>query len=382
MTSDWTGETGLPSFAGPHPISGVPTSIAAFVGRTLKGLSHQARPVSKFSEFERDFGGLAEECPVSHSVRHFFRNGGTDAFVVRVARADGAPPRAADYSGDPENRTGLHALEGADLFNILCLPGVEDARVISEALAYVAARRAFFILDLPGAIDTPVKAQGWLAANPLLRSRDAAAWFPRFRATDPISGAVRDFPSSGAVAGIFARSDAARGVWKSPPAGEAGILDAIGVAISLGEADARALQSGGLNTVRSFPSKGTVLWGARTLHGSDQNPDEYKYVPVRRLALFLEESIFRGTSWAVFEPNDEPLWKKMRASVDAFLRGLFLKGAFQGTTPREAYFVRCGRDTMSRNDIDNGRLIIEIGIAPVRPAEFVIIRIGQFGCRP
>ncbi len=362
------------------PIAGVPTSVSAFVGETLRGPVNQARGISSFAAFEREFGGLAQNRPVSHAVFQFFRNGGARALVVRIARADGAAPTPAEFLGDPSAKTGLHALGDADVFNFLCLPDSDNPAVLSEALAFCRARRAFLIVDLPESIVTPAGAQAWLAANPLLRSRDAAAWFPRVRAKDPGTGAPGVFATSGSAAGIYARNDASRGVWTTPAGEHAAILDATGPVVSLRNADTQALQSQGLNALRSLPSGATVLWGARTLGGADAPNDEYKYVPVRRLTLFLEESIFRGTAWAVFEPNDEPLWANVRASVGAFLHGLFVAGAFQGSTPREAWFVKCGRETMTRDDIDNGRLIIEIGIAPVKPAEFVIFRIGQFGC--
>jgi uncharacterized protein len=133
----------------------------------------------------------------------------------------------------------------------------------------------------------------------------------------------------------------------------------------------------GLNSLRTFPVFGPVVWGARTLDGADQRASEWKYVPIRRLALFIEESLFRGTKWVVFEPNDEPLWAQIRLNVGAFMQTLFRQGAFQGTTPREAYFVKCDKETTTQNDIDRGIVNIVVGFAPLKPAEFVVLKIQQ-----
>ncbi len=133
----------------------------------------------------------------------------------------------------------------------------------------------------------------------------------------------------------------------------------------------------GINCLRTFPTFGAVVWGARTMRGADAAADEYKYVPVRRLALFIEESLYRGTKWVVFEPNDEPLWAQIRLNVGAFMHNLFRQGAFQGTTPREAYFVKCDKETTTQNDINLGIVNIAVGFAPLKPAEFVIIKIQQ-----
>ena len=175
-----------------------------------------------------------------------------------------------------------------------------------------------------------------------------------------------------------ARTDANRGVWKAPAGTDATLNGVLDLAAPLNDLENGQINPKGVNALRNFPAYGRVAWGARTLKGADAQADEYKYVPVRRLALFLEESLYRGTQWVVFEPNDEPLWAQIRLNVGVFMNGLFRQGAFQGSTPQEAYFVRCDRSTMTQNDIDNGRLICLIGVAPVRPAEFVIFRIGQW----
>ena len=183
--------------------------------------------------------------------------------------------------------------------------------------------------------------------------------------------------ASGAIAGVYARTDAFRGVWKAPAGTEAGLSGALGLTVPLTDAENGSINPLGINALRSFRGVGPVVWGARTLRGSDRLADEYKYVPVRRLALFLEESLYRGTQWVVFEPNDEPLWSQIRTSVGAFMQDLFWRGAFQGASPRDAYFVRCDAETTTQYDIDRGIVNIQVGFAPLKPAEFVIIGIQQ-----
>jgi phage tail sheath protein FI len=214
-------------------------------------------------------------------------------------------------------------------------------------------------------------------ASPL-RSRNSALYFPRIREPDPTkNGAVGTFAAAGALAGLYARTDAERGVWKAPAGTSATIVGATGLSYTLTDRENGTLNPLGLNALRTFPVIGTVSWGARTGRGADALADEYKYVPVRRLALFLEESLYRGTQWVVFEPNDEPLWSQVRLNLGAFMHTLFAQGAFQGRTPRDAYFVKCDKETTTQTDINNGVVNILVGFAPLKPAEFVIIRIQQ-----
>jgi phage tail sheath protein FI len=179
------------------------------------------------------------------------------------------------------------------------------------------------------------------------------------------------------VAAIYARTDAQHGVWTTPAGRDATLPGGSEPVYRLSDAESGMLNSRGVNGIRVFPPQSVVVWGGRTLAGADALASDWKYIPVRRLALSIEESLLRGTQWAVFEPNDELLWAQLRLDVGAFLHGLFTQGAFQGSVPREAYFVRCDRETMTQDDIDNGRLIILVGFAPLKPSEFVIIRIRQ-----
>jgi len=292
--------------------------------------------------------------------------------------ADGSVPGIGDLRGSRSAKTGFYALEDVDIFNLLCFPGQDDPGLLAEATSYVEERRAFLIIDLPRTTDNLEDAKAWLGANGSLRHKNAAAYFPRFFSTDPLQNfRIRAFPASGAVAGLYARTDTERGVWKAPAGTEAVVRGSRGLAYTLTDAENGALNPLGLNSLRTFPVYGTVVWGARTLVGADQLASEWKYIPIRRLALFLEESLYRGTKWVVFEPNDEPLWAQIRLNIGAFMQGLFRQGAFQGTTAREAYFVKCDKETTTQNDIDRGIVNIIVGFAPLKPAEFVVLKIQQ-----
>jgi phage tail sheath protein FI len=195
---------------------------------------------------------------------------------------------------------------------------------------------------------------------------------------DPLRNNQTDtFVPSGIVAGIMSRTDSTRGVWKSPAGIDAALNGVQGLQVSLTDAENGQMNPLGINNLRTFPLAGSVVWGARTLRGADQFADDYKYVAVRRTALFLEESLYRGTQWVVFEPNDEPLWAQIRLNIGAFMQNLFRQGAFQGTTPKQAYLVKCDSETTTQNDINNGVVNILVGFAPLKPAEFVIIQIQQ-----
>jgi hypothetical protein len=280
-------------------------------------------------------------------------------------------------------KKGIWALQKADLFNLLCIPPFEADTPVGQptrdaAAKYCEKRRALFIVDPLQDWDSHTKAIAGLDPSFMTRSSYAALFFPFLRAPDPeLKGQISDFAPCGAVAGIFARTDAARGVWKAPAGLDATIGGASGLTVKLTDGENGQLNPLAINCLRSFPNIGTVVWGSRTLDGYDQKGSEWKYVPVRRLALFIEESLFRGTQWVVFEPNDEPLWSQIRLNLGAFMHNLFRQGAFQGKTPNEAYFVKCDKDTTTQNDINLGIVNIVVGFAPLKPVEFVIIKIQQ-----
>ena len=209
-------------------------------------------------------------------------------------------------------------------------------------------------------------------------SKNAAIFFPRLRQANLLrDNQIETFAPCGAIAGIFARTDAQRGVWKAPAGLEAILNGVPALSVSLTDRENGELNPLGINCLRSFPGVGRVVWGSRTLQGADRLASEWKYIPVRRLTLFLEESLYRGTQWVVFEPNDEPLWSQIRLNIGAFMNNLFRQGAFQGKSPREAYFVKCDKETTTQNDIDLGIVNIIVGFAPLKPAEFVIIKFQQ-----
>lgn len=297
---------------------------------------------------------------------------------------DGEPPEGGDLKGSEDERTGMHALEEVSIFNILCIPEAADLDNATEmAATYQAAeefcerKRAFLLIDLPGQVNEPQEALAWLEDHNL-RHRNAAAYFPRVRVADEEDDfRLRSFPPSGTIAGIYARTDASRGVWKAPAGLEAVLRGVQGFDYELTDPENGQLNPVAMNALRSFPIYGNVIWGARTLEGADRLASEWKYIPVRRLALYIEESLYRGTQWAVFEPNDEPLWSQLRLNVGTFMHNLFRQGAFQGSDPRQAYFVKCDGETTTQADIDLGIVNIVVGFAPLKPAEFVIIKIKQ-----
>ena len=512
--------------SGVRTITGVATSITAFVGSAAAGPTDDPVLLTSFAAYERRFGGLHVASPMSYAVRDFYLNGGSLALVVRVLASDAAPatimlpggggpatdlvlqasssgdwgnrltasvdhgtdralPRTsppaindqrfnltvryrprpgrdeeivetfnsvsttpgdgrflplvleresayvivqdgvmpparplftsadgvaatsgsegsalgdADVTGSQGAKTGLYALNRADLFNLLCIPPrVRDistlpstytptsASVYQAALALCVERRAMLLVDpdpvwgssIESAIDNATDGRNDLnLTGPA--ARNAALYFPCVRQVDPLRDNRLDtFVPSGIVAGVIARTDVQRGVWKAPAGLDAALNGVQDLQVNLNDLENGQLNPLGINCLRSMGVNGRIVWGARTLRGADESADEYKYLPVRRLALFLEESLYRGTQWAVFEPNDEPLWAQVRLNVGAFMQGLFRQGAFQGATARDAYFVKCDNQTTTQNDINLGILNVIVGFAPLKPAGFVVIQIQQ-----
>jgi len=314
----------------------------------------------------------------------------TDAPVAAVGGDDGDALEPEHFEGSRNDKIGIFALEKADLFNLLCIPpatrhGNTDPAVYQAAMAYCRERRAMLIVDPPhewGASPASAAANARAGLSGLglsgVDARNAALYFPRVVQPDPERDRQLDtFAPCGIIAGVMARTDSQRGVWKAPAGLDAALNGIQGLQVNLTDDENGQLNPLGINCLRAFPVNGRVVWGARTLRGADQLADEYKYIPVRRLALFIEESLYRGTQWVVFEPNDEPLWAQIRLNVGAFMQNLFRQGAFQGKTPREAYFVKCDKETTTQNDINLGIVNILVGFAPLKPAEFVIIKIQQ-----
>lgn len=521
--------------SGVRTITGVPTSITAFVGRAWKGPLDEPVKVNSAADYERIFGGLWRPSMMSYAVRQFFTNGGSQALVVRVAARSGTdaaaaatidlggtnvlqasspgtwgrnlvatvdhhtkdetsvtpPPdtnlfnltilddpgkfldsdkrggsgareiflnvsrdsnsaryvgkileeqsslvrlvtvgaarpaaaavpasatsgndgvtattqvaAAAEVEGSESGKTGIYALLKADIFNLLCIPpltivtapstvpntvvDVPITGTLDKAAELCEDRRALLIVDAPrswtldsASADYPTKKIGDFGG---IVRKNAALYFPTVRIPDPLQeGSLDDFAPCGIVAGIMSRTDGERGVWKAPAGIDATLRGVVGtsvagVPIAMNDKENGDFNPLGINCLRSFPNVGNVVWGARTLEGSDVLASQWKYVPVRRTTLFLEESLYRGTQWVVFEPNDEPLWAQIRLNIGAFMQNLFRQGAFQGKTPQEAYFVKCDRETTTQDDINRGVVNIVVGFAPLKPAEFVVIKIQQ-----
>jgi uncharacterized protein len=509
--------------SGVRTITGVATSITAFIGRALKGPTDEPVFINSFSDYERQFGGLWVESTMSYAVQDFFLNGGSQAIIVRIQNGAGtaeiplpaasppntfvtlqayspgswanklrasvdyltqdptAPPdspiglpqvlfnliiyerneetemddkveeylrvsmnpdsrrylprvleqnsnrvqvkkdgsgkwptgipmvtssnleprpevtdglelETKDYVGEgfEDQKKGIYALRKADLFNLLCIPpptrgANTSADVYSKAIKLCVDSRAMLIVDPPvewgSAIDTavlrPINQLSGLGVSGV-NARNAALYYPLVKKMDPLrENQIDTFVPSGIIAGVMAATDSARGVWKSPAGIDAAMNGVQSLQVNLSDLENGRLNQIGINCLRSFPLTGRVVWGARTMRGADQLADEYKYVAVRRTALFIEETLFRGTKWVVFEPNDEPLWSQIRLNIGAFMHNLFRQGAFQGRTPREAYLVKCDKETTTQNDINLGIVNIIVGFAPLKPAEFVIIKIQQ-----
>ena len=297
---------------------------------------------------------------------------------------DGNPPDVSDYVGSEADHTGFHALDRVDIFNLMVLPADRD---ISEAThlqlwgpasIYCQQRRAFLLMDAPDSwtnVDRPVATNVEVNSLRALVVKDhSAVFYPKVQYSD--AGIKKLIGSSGMIAGLMARIDSTRGVWKVPAGTEADLRGVLDLEVNLTDRENGVLNKLGVNCLRKFPS-GIVNWGARTMDGADDIGSEWKYIPIRRLALFIEESLFRGTKWVVFEPNDEPLWAKIRLNVGAFMMRLFRQGAFQGSTPDQAFYVKCDAETTTQADRNLGIVNIEVGFAPLKPAEFVIIKIQQ-----
>jgi len=313
-------------------------------------------------------------------------SGGSDGTVLNPN--DGNFENALNLSGSPGSN-GVHLLDRVPIFNLLCVPGESDAATIQALQLYCANNRAFYIVDSPqlattqnligngpigttsGQLDTGTSLSGQYSIN-------SAYYYPWVSAPDPLFGnRPALFPPCGFVSGIYAATDAALGVWKAPAGIDASLSGISGLQTVLTDLENGSLNTQAVNCLRQFRVYGDVVWGARTLQGADQAGSQWKYVPIRRFALFLESSLYEGTQWVVFEPNDERLWGQIRLNIGAFMQGLFLQGAFQGTSPTQAYFVKCDAENNPQSSIDQGIVTILVGFAPLYPAEFVVIQIQQ-----
>ena len=300
-------------------------------------------------------------------------------------------PTKANFAGQlGPTKQAVHALlDSAPIVNIVCVPGLttdtaSGRTAIDSLQGFCTDARAFCVVDSPqnanvANTNTAITNAGQNLQNSAASgAANSAMYFPWVNAPDPLAGGrLALMPPCGLVAGAYAMTDASRGVWKAPAGIDAGLTGIAGLQYTLTDAQNGVLNTAGVNCLRFFSSYGNVIWGARTLVGADTTGSQWKYVPIRRFALFLESSLYDGTQWVVFEPNDETLWGQIRLNVGAFMQSLFLKGAFQGTTPQQAYFVKCDAENNPQSAINQGIVTIDVGFAPLYPAEFVIIQIQQ-----
>jgi uncharacterized protein len=320
---------------------------------------------------------LAQSRFVQYSPMPLTKAAGTDSAALTITEYD----------------AGIAALKHVDIFNLVCIPpddvtnaGDTDKEAISHALAACSDAKATLIVDPPKRWNekTVVGLEPADFADDLNISagdesaRYAAIYYPRVQRPDPfLGGSAREFPACGLIAGVIARTDASRGVWKAPAGFAAGLSGINGLSKKVDDIASGHLNGIGVNCLRSFAASGPVVWGARTARGSDDLSDDYKYLPVRRLADYIETTLMRSTMWAVFEPNDEPLWAQLRLSIGGFMADLFRQGAFQGSSQASAYFVNCDATTTLQSDIDAGIVNVQIGFAPLKPAEFVVLYLSQ-----
>jgi len=335
-----------------------------FINVTTKDLSQTSRQLDKVLESGSSLIRLVTTLPAATPQNHgdpdpdktIWTDDKSSAGVPKDESGDAADSKALtkpDYLADPK---GIYALKNVDLFNLLCIPpdkrdGDIPADVLQNAMTLCAASRAMLIVDPPldwgenrenvGKItESNAKKLSDLGLSNI-EARNAILYFPRAIQSDPLrEGQLDTFAPCGLLAGVIARTDTQRGIWKAPAGVDASLNGIVGLQVTLTDAENGMLNPLGINCLRTFPLYGSIVWGARTMRGADQMADEYKYVPVRRVALFIEESLYRGLKWVVFEPNDEPLWSQIRLNVGAFMHNLFRQGAFQGRSPRDAYFVK------------------------------------------
>jgi uncharacterized protein len=372
-------------------IYGERTSVAAFIGRALKGPVKYPQRIYNFEHYKQIFGGLWKPSNMSYAVYQYFQNGGREALIVRIAQNENG---TLDDDGGPFDNVNidvaLSAFNRADIFSFLCIPpfnpktNTTPTSIYVKALTYLEKekKRAILIIDPPQDWKRSYDPIGKMGVNNSdflkLHNKNAVVYFPRLLANDPLeNNNQREFVPCGAVAGIFARTDSVFGVWKSPAGIEATLRGVSDLTVTLSDKENDELNAHGINCLRVLPRTGAVVWGARTMHGLGRPVYQWKYIGVRRLAMFIEESLYRGTQWVVFEPNDERLWSQIRLNLNRFMNGMYKSAAFQGKTPNEAYFVKCDSETTSQMDIRNGVINIVVGFAPLKPAEFVIIQIQQ-----
>lgn len=359
----------------PPAIEPASTSTAAIIGSFSKGSMTSPQQVQTWVAFEKEYGGLTKDALSSHCIKQFFDNGGKTIWVVRIG--------TGQIKGISPFLQGLALLDRIGGFNTLIIPQIEQLpdthaiKVMHAAIALVAKHRAMYVLDVPQR-DTPRHTVRtlitWFKHQSGIHHPNVAMYVPRVQVPQSLKKApLHTISASGAMAGVLARTDQQRGVWKSPAGTEAILHGIQGIEQTLTQPEMGQLTKLGINPIRQTSPSQFVAWGARTLAPTR----EWQYLSVRRLGLFLESSIQQGLWRVVGEPNDEALWTHIRQTIEIFLQSLFRQGAIQGQKSQEAYFVKCGRDTISASDQTAGIVNIMIGFAPLKPAEFMILNIQQ-----
>jgi len=369
---DNTPKVGNPSLVLTSGAAGVNSSVRVLDSQTPENVAGTLKLGTTNSGVEI-FGSAAlrpanSQNPTEYHLGDAVVAGNIDSIV---AGDDGGNFVDADFIN------GLSAFDVIQDVNILSIPGIYHKAVVDAGTNYCARRMDCFFIGDPDPIDDTVEEARDFVNGLTVKSSYGAVYYPWLKSPDPTGASPNPIivPPSGFVAGMYARIDAKRGVWKAPAGTEANLGGAVGLITDTTDAQQDFLNPIGVNVIRSFPASGIVIWGARTL--ATRSDPEYRYVPVRRTAIFLEQSIYNGIQWAVFEPNDEPLWSSLRLNIGAFMMLQFRAGAFQGKTPNEAFFVQCDDKTTTQADIDAGIINIRVGFAPLKPAEFVVLKLSQ-----
>ena len=361
--------------SGAVSIAGVPTSTVGFVGLTERG-PIEPQLVTSFGAFARLYGGRIDASYLAWAIEGFFQNGGQRCWIGRITdeRGNNDHVKTVDFIGT--SRSGLTALALIDEISILAIPD-EVRPEYGTGLSFAVIQQCERLKDRFGIVCAPISAEPIENTHPLTNSSYAALYVPWVKVSDRTQPEGIFVPPSGHIAGVYASTDSQRGVHKAPAnVTLRGVLD---LQINITNQQQELLNPRGVNCLRDFRAngRGIRIWGARTMSADP----EWHYISVRRFVIYLQESIEQGTGWVVFEPNDEPLWDKVGRSIENFLTILWRDGALVGARPDEAFFVRCDRTTMTQADLDSGRLVCEIGVALLRPAEFTILRLSQMVIR-
>ncbi len=348
-------------------IKGVKTSVAAFVDFFPEGPVNSPALIKSVNELEQQFGKLKAKNEAGYNVRQFFLNGGSEAWVVRVA----GRKQASTIVGDSSAGTGLYALDGVDIINLLCLPRAsnrsEALKLLKAGGAYAGKRRAILIMDVPKNVTSIQQITKWVSSLPAFQN--VAMYYPGIKTAEQPAG----MSITGTLSGIIARIDTQYGIWKAPAGPDAWFANVSGFEHEVSGEDGLALTAVGVNPLRTVRGGTRLVWGTRIR----TNDPDWKYLPVRRLALYIEESVGRGTRWAATQLNNDSLRAQVRLYTNNFMQNLFLKKALLGSKPSEAYFVRCDKQTTTPEDLNKGMFTIQIGFAAVKTAEFQIVRIHQ-----